>query len=294
MKAKLWKKILISLIGFVIAVAFSSCAVEEYSWRTDLVHAIEKGDLEATKLLLQESGKDINRDGNVFLQFIFGSEVASQTPFEAALYSNDLDMLREVLSYEGVIPYREEENPVGWVLSAVNDGSWQERHEVVKLMFEKGLEPDAIVDDGMAVLCCIAGEDLMMEDQYNEKKAQGIQQLYAWTLERSENKMPKDDTGTTPLHWAIASGNLVLAEYLIEELNYTINQKNDNGETPIIFLFKDCYKDYMNESLVEEVVLFCIEQSASLSTKDLDGNTAYDYAKSAGFDDIANLLVVNP
>jgi len=288
------KKLICCLYIIIAMVAFSSCAIEEYSWRTDLVHAIEKGDLEETKRLLQESGKDINQDGNVFLQFVFGSEVGGKTPFEAALYSNDLDMLREVLSYEGVIPYCEEENPVGWVLSAVNDGSWQERHEVVKLMFEKELDPDAIVDDGMAVLCCIAGEDLMMEDQYNEKKAQSIQQLYALTLEKSENKMQKDDTGTTPLHWAIASGNLVLAEYLIEELDYTINQKNDNGETPVIFLFKDCYKDYMNESLVEEVVLFCIEQGVSLSEKDLEGNTAYDYAESAGFGDIANLLVVNP
>ena len=84
-----------------------------------------------------------------------------------------------------------------------------------------------------------------------------------------------------------------MAEYLIEKLDYTIDQRNYNQETPLIFLFKECYKPYMGEELTEKIVLFCIEQGADLSAKDSSGKTAYYYAKQAGFDEIAELLKPN-
>ena len=187
------KKVLyiaLSILAIVILVVFSSNydAIKEYSWRTQLVHAINSSDMDKTEKLLQEPGMDVNKDGNIFLQFIFGSEVGAQTPFEAAMYSNNLEMLRIVLDYDGVVPFCEEENPVGWVLSSLSDGTWQERHEIVELMLAKGLDPDAVDDNGSATLCCIAGESLIMDDEYSEERAQGILNLYLSTMEKCKNK----------------------------------------------------------------------------------------------------------
>jgi len=113
------KKTLYAVLGIIIIILIvvsSSCSadIKAYSWRTKLVQGINTNDIDKVEGLLQKSGLDINGDGSSFLQFVFGSEVVSQTPFVAALYSNDLELLRMVLSYDGIVPFCEEENPIGY------------------------------------------------------------------------------------------------------------------------------------------------------------------------------------
>ena len=292
------KKIIVGLcslliLGFLLTLFYVK--TEDYRWRTNLVHAIEKNDDEQIGVLLSEPKHNINGDGNVFLQYLFGSEVSSSTPLEAALDSNDLEILKKILDYDGINPISNEVNAVGWIVYCVNDGTWVERHGVIEMMMQKGFDPDYIAEDGAATLCDIAGESAVDDSsgRIDDKKARGILALYKFVASQCKNVKQKDSVdGSEPIHCAAEGLNPILMEYLINDQGYSVNQQNNEGETPLIYMIKYLYPYEIPTEALLYSIDFLIENNADLTIKDGDGKTAYDYAKTLGLKEVTERLRV--
>jgi ankyrin repeat protein len=89
-----------------------------------------------------------------------------------------------------------------------------------------------------------------------------------------------DASGNTALLGVCYKGNEVIANHLIEN-GANINAKNNKGLTPLIFSVM-----YNREAIVR----LLIDQGADKLIKDIDGKTAYDYAKEKGFKHLEELL----
>ena len=290
------KKIVILMSVVCVLIFLSGCNMKElknYRWCTNVIHAIEEDDISEVENLLTEKNKDINIEGNVVLQWVFGSECSSTTPFEAAIVSNNLEIMKDILNYDGVRPFSDEFNPVSWVIHSTNDGTWKQRHEIVELMFQRGFDPDFIPISGESTLCGIAGERVVYDgtNDYNSERAKSVLALYQFAVEQCDTKKQVDTPDkATPIHTAIGAGNLPLIKYLIDEMKYSVNQETTEGETPLVYFAKYILPYDGATSNATEIIEFCKIKGADLSIKDVNGKTAYDYAMESGSMELAELL----
>ena len=81
-------------------------------------------------------------------------------------------------------------------------------------------------------------------------------------------------------------------EYLINDQGYSVNQKNNEGETPLIYMIKYLYPYEIPTEALLYSIDFLIENNADLTIKDGDGKTAYDYAKTLGLKEVTERLRV--
>lgn len=292
MKKKIHWAIFIIGIIFIALLFLNYEEILQKRWTIELNEAIDEGDKERMKVLLSKENMDINqKNGSLLAWIIGGNECAYQTPFEAALYSNDLDVINMILDY-GANPYVEEQHPVGWILSSVTDGTWEERHECVQRIIDCKYDIDYLDSEGGTTLTGIAGEFAIDENsgQYSEERANAIKDLYIIAKEKCVKEKSQD--GTTVLHEAVAYGrNLNLMKYLVEECGYSINVKNSEGESPLIYLFKYYNKEYDSDCNLHAIVDFCIEHKMDFSETDNSGKTAYDYAMENGCNEVAEKML---
>lgn len=284
-------------IIFVIGICCVLIASINYSniiqkqWTIKVNTAISNGDIKKVKELLANEKMDINKkDGSIIAWFIGGNECSYSTPFETALYSNNLDMINLLLDH-GADPYVDEQEVIGWILSSVSDGTWRERHECVNKIIESDSSGDYYDADGCVVLTGIAGELAVEENtnHYSVERAIAIKELYELASNKYSHESDKD--GTTVLHAATAHGrNLVLIKYFVEECNYSVNIKNFEEETPLIYMLKYYDSEYENDCNMYEIVKYFVSNSVDVQATDANGKTAYDYAIEMKRGDIAELV----
>ena len=87
------------------------------------------------------------------------------------------------------------------------------------------------------------------------------------------------------LFCAVRSGNVDLTKHMIETYGYDVNDKNDKGQTTLIFAVE---RATTADSC--EMISLLIDKGADLNVKDDDGHTAYDYALQNGCNEIIELL----
>ncbi len=55
-----------------------------------------------------------------------------------------------------------------------------------------------------------------------------------------------DSSGDTLLHIALKNSNLIISRFMVEELNFSLNTKNNNGETPVHLSVFNAMKNFDN------------------------------------------------
>ncbi len=107
-----------------------------------------------------------------------------------------------------------------------------------------------------------------------------IQQLtYLFDHEIDVNS--KDDSGSTPLHWAAYNGNVEIIALLIDRYGASIESRDNNGKTPL-------YRALNNR---EVSALLLDRYSANIHNKDHNGNTPlHDAAERGNLQALALLL----
>lgn len=283
------KKILIICVSLLICLLLVDCL----QWSHRLTQAIYKDDQDAVNELLLEDGHDINKKSGYVLNICFGDELSAANPLEAAIYSDNYQYIVPLLEY-GADPNSIEVNPVSWIMEDMNQSNYEEKSELIDIFFEYGLDPDYVAGDGESMLCVIAGEDVCNEEtgEYDHEYAEYILNLYKSIQDKCDDKKQVDEYGNTPIHWAVAYGkNIDLIEYLIVGCGYSIDELNDDEQTPLIFMFSSQSFEYPESRCnVEEVIEFCVNNNCDLSLKDKNGYTACDYAQMSEYLDIDNLL----
>ena len=84
-------------------------------------------------------------------------------------------------------------------------------------------------------------------NEYNEKgesllhiaTRKGHLPLVSYLIEKGADKEGKDQNGDTPLHYACKFGHLHLVNYLIKDCGVSLNQFDNNNETPFITALKN-------------------------------------------------------
>jgi ankyrin repeat protein len=83
------------------------------------------------------------------------------------------------------------------------------------------------------------------------------------------------------LHETSYWDNVLITQYLIEELNYNINAIGSDGQTPLIL-------SVINNS--KDMLIYLLSKGADKTIRDNDGKTALDYATEMGKADFVALL----
>lgn len=87
------------------------------------------------------------------------------------------------------------------------------------------------------------------------------------------NPRDKTNNGSTPLHFAVLTGNLPLIDYLIGCNKNLVNEANFKGETPL---------HWSCSSSNYELIEYLISLGADISQEDNDGNSPIHWACQSG------------
>ncbi|KAL7302621.1 hypothetical protein TKK_0004683 [Trichogramma kaykai] len=151
------------------------------------------------------------------------------------------------------------------------------RHkDVAKCLLRKGTNPNVATTGGLTILHFIikyTEDDELAEMFFNVFN----------NMEPKVNVNARDKLGNTPLHFALATRRVRIAELLLRK-GADSNSTNDEGKTPVHTLFMT----HWDENLVEVFLKINAEigQSVRLDIADNLGCTPIDYAK-------ANILPVD-
>lgn len=173
-------------------------------------------------------------------------------------------------------------------------------YELIKILIEHGAEPKGAPKNdyksSLETCANMSCGDKTNADgilHYNQNKAIMIFDIYRY-LQKSINKEDNvfvQDTGITPLHSAVGSQNLVLIEYLIDEGEYHVNDRDKDGQTSIFFLLYAIEENGRYDKKWKRQTLdLLIRYGADPTIEDNQGKTVYDCAVENGDDYLAGLL----
>lgn len=94
----------------------------------------------------------------------------------------------------------------------------------------------------------------------------------------------KTEFHSTPLHFAVLTGNVATAAFLIDSKQELVNRENRYGETPLHWACKEANV---------EVVTLLIDSGADVNCIDTDGNSPLHWAAEYDRDDIAQVLFLH-
>lgn len=86
--------------------------------------------------------------------------------------------------------------------------------------------------------------------------------------------------GDSPLHSALSNGAVQCAEILLNDERISKTKKNDSGNTPLM----------LAASLGDRKIFEKLMKFGNIEEKNLEGKTAWNFAKENGHEEIANLL----
>ena len=280
------KKYVISLICVFLIISFVFFAIEnkdklltineQNQWTMKLNEAIDIGDVDKVKVLLKNKKMDINKSGGSLIAYIlFSTECPLRTPFETALYSNNLEMINLVLDY-GAVPYADD-NPIGWILCVTTDGTFQERFQCAKKMLMLDSWEDYYDYNDGVTLTNIAGvTPVNWKGEYSHQQAEQIKELYV--LAKKKCNYEEDLDGNTVLHYATSYGrNLALIKYLVEECGYSVSVENKDKENPLMYMVKYYDANYDNDCNMKEIFSYYLDYGVDLNNKDKDDKTISYY-----------------
>ena len=161
----------------------------------------------------------------------------------------------------------------------VGDPMNESRYEIIKMLIDHGCDvnlhasSEPVVERISSYIC--AGND----DEI-------VKNLLLYLLENGANKAANGYEKA--FHNIVRSGNVELAQILIEKYNFSVNGKGHEGKTPLIISVT-----YSERSATVEMVKMLIAHGADISIVDENGKSALDYATNLGYDDIAAVLTDN-
>lgn len=239
-----------------------------------LNEAIRAENMHDVEQILKESDLNLNKKGGSFIASLISSECSMQTPFEAAAGCGNKEIMTTLIEY-GASPEIDGENLLYWLIDAYG---FEDDPEFLLYLIENGAKCDVEEGEHSPLLAAASMKPLGKTGRYDEEGSEKVLMLYKLLAAHSTDQCPRDsEDGDTPLHRAALYGNPELINYLIDEQNLSVNEKNSSGLTPLCLALKDSYD---KRNLVPTVTAL-LEHNADITLEDKDGKNALDYAKTA-------------
>ncbi|MGL4485150.1 MAG: hypothetical protein ACRCUS_09385 [Anaerovoracaceae bacterium] len=276
------KVLIIVLIAFLLLLAINY----RYIWTKSMELAIKKENVPAVATLANFPFTNLNSYNiNYLLFWNWFPEVDYDTALTLAIKEGNYELVKTLIDNGADVNYcnvAKGISPIEAVFLEYNEDDLN----ILLLLLNNKVNVNAVTAYADTLLFQIAYQDCgtkgkMKGDkwEYNAIITKKITKEFTLVYERSRRKEGQDKySGYNSLFATGFSGNLSLMKFLLYELKYDPNIKNNMGMTPLFVVFSE-----VNEvSWTKKTISLLLEYGADKSIKDNEGKIAYDYAKEEG------------
>lgn len=271
--------IIFSLLIFIIL--FLTINVTKYSSTKKLIKAIDNKDYEIIESISKKRNFNINRRPYFIKFFATATEQWNLPPLHYACVRDDLKAVEILIKYGADVNLTiDDYSPI---LYCVRGSDASNYDKIIDVLINNGANVSYKTKNNLSVL------DFLLSggSDYNEAYVNSQFEVFKKIIEIDntlayKELLRKESIGSgNYLHRAVYFNNDKIVDYLINKLNFNVDEINLNNETSLMIAAK--------ENNIETVKCL-LNNNASVTLKNNDQKTALDLARDNGNFEIVELL----
>lgn len=271
--------IIFSLLIFIIL--FLTINVTKYSSTKKLIKAIDNKDYETIESISKKRNFNINRRPYFIKFFATATEQWNLPPLHYACVRDDLKAVEILIKYGADVNLTiDDYSPI---LYCVRGSDASNYDKIIDVLIDNGANVSYKTKNNLSVL------DFLLSggSDYNETYVNSQFEVFKKIIEIDntlayKELLRKESIGSgNYLHRAAYFNNDKIVDYLINKLNFNVDEINLNNETSLMIAAK--------ENNIETVKCL-LNNNASVTLKNNDQKTALDLARDNGNFEIVELL----
>lgn len=271
--------IIFSLLIFIIL--FLTINVTKYSSTKKLIKAIDNKDYETIESISKKRNFNINRRPYFIKFFATATEQWNLPPLHYACVRDDLKAVEILIKYGVDVNLTiDDYSPI---LYCVRGSDASNYDKIIDVLINNGANVSYKTKNNLSVL------DFLLSggSDYNEAYVNSQFEVFKKIIEIDntlayKELLRKESIGSgNYLHRAVYFNNDKIVDYLINKLNFNVDEINLNNETSLMIAAK--------ENNIETVKCL-LNNNASVTLKNNDQKTALDLARDNGNFEIVELL----
>ncbi len=271
--------IIFSLLIFIIL--FLTINVTKYSSTKKLIKAIDNKDYETIESISKKRNFNINRRPYFIKFFATATEQWNLPPLHYACVRDDLKAVEILIKYGADVNLTiDDYSPI---LYCVRGSDASNYDKIIDVLINNGANVSYKTKNNLSVL------DFLLSggSDYNETYVNSQFEVFKKIIEIDntlayKELLRKESIGSgNYLHRAVYFNNDKIVDYLINKLNFNVDEINLNNETSLMIAAK--------ENNIETVKCL-LNNNANVTLKNNDQKTALDFARDNGNFEIVELL----
>ena len=271
--------IIFSLLIFIIL--FLTINVTKYSSTKKLIKAIDNKDYETIESISKKRNFNINRRPYLIKFFATATEQWNLPPLHYACVRDDLKAVEILIKYGANVNLTiDDYSPI---LYCVRGSDASNYDKIIDVLINNGANVSYKTKNNLSVL------DFLLSggSDYNETYVNSQFEVFKKIIEIDntlayKELLRKESIGSgNYLHRAVYFNNDKIVDYLINKLNFNVDEINLNNETSLMIAAK--------ENNIETVKCL-LNNNANVTLKNNDQKTALDFARDNGNFEIVELL----
>lgn len=271
--------IIFSLLIFIIL--FLTINVTKYSSTKKLIKTIDNKDYETIESISKKRNFNINRRPYFIKFFATATEQWNLPPLHYACVRDDLKAVEILIKYGADVNLTiDDYSPI---LYCVRGSDASNYDKIIDVLINNGANVSYKTKNNLSVL------DFLLSggSDYNETYVNSQFEVFKKIIEIDntlayKELLRKESIGSgNYLHRAVYFNNDKIVDYLINKLNFNVDEINLNNETSLMIAAK--------ENNIETVKCL-LDNNASVTLKNNDQKTALDLARDNGNFEIVELL----
>lgn len=271
--------IIFSLLIFIIL--FLTINVTKYSSTKKLIKAIDNKDYETIESISKKRNFNINRRPYFIKFFATATEQWNLPPLHYACVRDDLKAVEILIKYGADVNLTiDDYSPI---LYCVRGSDASNYDKIIDVLINNGANVSYKTKNNLSVLDFL----LSGESNYNETYVNSQFEVFKKIIEIDntlayKELLRKESIGSgNYLHRAVYFNNDKIVDYLINKLNFNVDEINLNNETSLMIAAK--------ENNIETVKCL-LNNNVNVTLKNNDQKTALDLARDNGNFEIVELL----
>lgn len=271
--------IIFSLLIFIIL--FLTINVTKYSSTKKLIKAIDNKDYETIESISKKRNFNINRRPYFIKFFATATEQWNLPPLHYACVRDDLKAVEILIKYGADVNLTiDDYSPI---LYCVRGSDASNYDKIIDVLINNGANVSYKTKNNLSVL------DFLLSggSDYNETYVNSQFEVFKKIIEIDntlayKELLRKESIGSgNYLHRAVYFNNDKIVDYLINKLNFNVDEINLNNETSLMIAAKE------NNIETDKCLL---NNNANVTLKNNDQKTALDFARDNGNFEIVELL----
>lgn len=271
--------IIFSLLIFIIL--FLTINVTKYSSTKKLIKAIDNKDYETIESISKKRNFNINRRPYFIKFFATATEQWNLPPLHYACVRDDLKAVEILIKYGADVNLTiDDYSPI---LYCVRGSDASNYDKIIDVLINNGANVSYKTKNNLSVLDFLLSGGSDYNETYVNSQFEVFKKIIEIdnTLAYKELLRKESIASGNYLHRAVYFNNDKIVDYLINKLNFNVDEINLNNETSLMIAAK--------ENNIETVKCL-LNNNANVTLKNNDQKTALDFARDNGNFEIVELL----